>query len=183
MTQARFLPGLMSGEQIGALAMSEVGAGSDVMGMKTRAVRDKNNGDNYVINGNKMWITNGPSADVIVVYARTDDHEDDNHENVDRPHSKRRMLSAFLVPRSTPGFSPGPKFDKLGMRGSDTSELVFDNAVVPADSVLGGHGNGTKVLMSGLNLERLVSRRRREEVGGDQGRFTAISTAPAKSNI
>ena len=170
LSQARFLPGLMSGEQIGALAMSEVGAGSDVMGMKTRATRDDSTGD-YVLNGNKMWITNGPCADVVVVYARTDDTHDDS--DADRRPSKRRLLSAFIVPRSSPGFSASPKFDKLGMRGSDTSELVFDNVVVPADCVLGGHGNGTKVLMSGLNLERLV----REQVdAGERGGEKGVTT-------
>jgi isovaleryl-CoA dehydrogenase len=137
----RYLPGLMSGEHLGALAMSEPGAGSDVVSMKTRA--DKR-GDRYVLNGNKMWITNGPGADTLVVYAKTD------------PSAGSRGITAFLIEKSFPGFSTAQKLDKLGMRGSDTCELVFQDCEVPEENVLGAVGQGVKVLMSGLDYERAV---------------------------
>jgi isovaleryl-CoA dehydrogenase len=136
-----YLPKLMSGEFVGALAMSEAGAGSDVMGMRTRAVRD---GDNYVLNGNKMWITNAPEADVTIIYAVTDDQEG------------AVKLSAFLVERGTPGYSVAQKLDKLGMRGSDTAEMVLQDCTVPATQMLGEEGRGAAILMSGLDYERLV---------------------------
>ena len=138
----KYLPGLISGEHVGALAMSEPGAGSDVMGMRTTAVRD---GDHYVLNGNKMWITNGPEADVTVVYAVTNAD--------DAPSGK---LSAFIVERDFPGYSVAQKLDKLGMRGSDTSEIVLDNCRVPAENLLASEGKGAVILMSGLDYERLV---------------------------
>ncbi len=138
---AKYLPALMSGEHVGALAMSETGAGSDVMGMRTRAVRD---GDSWVLNGNKMWITNAPEADVTIVYAVTDSSDDQN------------KLSAFVVESGTQGFSTAQKLDKLGMRGSDTGEMVFEDCRVPADNLLGGEGRGAAILMSGLDYERLV---------------------------
>ena len=137
----RYLPKLISGEHVGALAMSEAGAGSDVVGMRLRA--DKK-GDRYVLNGAKMWITNGPDADVIVVYAKTD------------PGAGPRGITAFLVERTFKGFTPSPKLDKLGMRGSNTSELVFDECEVPAENVLGTVNEGVNVLMSGLDFERAV---------------------------
>lgn len=137
----RFLPKLVTGEHLGALAMSEPGAGSDVMGMRTSAVRD---GDDYVLNGSKMWITNGPQADVLIVYAVTD------------PDAGSRKLSAFLIERGMPGMSTPQKLDKLGMRGSDTSEVLFEDCRVPADHLLGKEGQGAKILMSGLDYERLV---------------------------
>ncbi len=137
----RYLPALVSGEHVGALAMSEPGAGSDVMGMRTRAVRD---GDDWVLNGNKMWITNGPEADVTIVYAVTDDSGD------------TPRLSAFLVERGTDGFRSAQKLDKLGMRGSDTSELVLEDCRLPADALLGEAGRGAAILMSGLDYERVV---------------------------
>lgn len=137
----RYLPKLIAGEHVGALAMSEPGAGSDVVGMRLRAER---RGDRYVLNGNKMWITNGPEADVVVVYAKTD------------PAAGPRGLTAFLVERGVAGFSTAQKLDKLGMRGSNTCELVFDNCEVPEENVLGGVGQGSRVLMSGLDYERLV---------------------------
>jgi isovaleryl-CoA dehydrogenase len=137
----RYLPALISGEQIGALAMSEANAGSDVVGMKLRAERS---GDRYLLNGTKMWITNGPEADVLVVYAKTD------------TRAGARGITAFLVERAFPGFSASPKLDKLGMRGSDTGELVFRDCEVPADNVLGAEGKGVEVLMSGLDYERAV---------------------------
>jgi len=135
----RYLPALISGEQVGALAMSEANAGSDVVSMKLRAERS---GDHYILNGTKMWITNGPEADVLVVYAKTD--------------AGARGITAFLVERGFPGFSAAPKLDKLGMRGSDTSELVFQDCEVPADNLLGAEGKGVEVLMSGLDYERAV---------------------------
>ena len=137
----RFLPKLISGEHVGALAMSEPGAGSDVVGMRTRA---EQRGDRYVLNGTKMWITNGPDADVLVVYARTD------------PQAGPRGITAFLIEKHFPGFAPAQKLDKLGMRGSNTCELVFDNCEVPEENVLGEVGRGVNVLMSGLDYERSV---------------------------
>jgi isovaleryl-CoA dehydrogenase len=139
--KARFLPGLVSGERVGALAMSETGAGSDVVSMKLRAER---RGDRYVLNGSKFWITNGPSADVVVVYAKT------------RPEAAQNGITAFVVERGTPGFSCAQKLDKLGMRGSDTGELVFVDCEVPAENVLGPVDGGIRVLMSGLDYERVV---------------------------
>jgi isovaleryl-CoA dehydrogenase len=137
----RYLPKLCSGEYIGALAMSEPGAGSDVVSMKLRA--DKR-GDHYVLNGNKMWITNGPDADVLVVYAKTD------------ANAGSRGITAFLIEKGMPGFSTAQKLDKLGMRSSNTCELVFQDCEVPAENVLGEVGGGVKVLMSGLDFERVV---------------------------
>jgi isovaleryl-CoA dehydrogenase len=137
----RYLPSLISGEHVGALAMSETGAGSDVVSMQTRA--DKK-GDRYVLNGSKFWITNGPVADTLVVYAKTD------------PAAGSRGITAFLVGRGMKGFSAAPKLDKLGMRGSDTAELVFEDCEVPEDNVLGTVGGGVNVLMSGLDYERVV---------------------------
>ncbi len=136
-----YLPRLASGEHLGALAMSEPGAGSDVVGMKLRAER---RGDRYVLNGSKMWITNGPGADVLVVYATLD------------PALGPQGITAFLVEKGMAGFSTSPKLDKLGMRGSDTCELVFRDCEVPAEHVLGEPGKGVKVLMSGLDYERVV---------------------------
>jgi isovaleryl-CoA dehydrogenase len=137
----RYLPKLISGEHVGALAMSEPGAGSDVVSMKTRA--DKR-GDHYVLNGSKMWITNGPVADTFVIYAKTD------------RTAGARGITAFIVEKNFRGFSPAQKLDKLGMRGSDTSELVFTDCEVPQENVLGAVGNGVNVLMSGLDYERVV---------------------------
>ena len=139
--KARYLPKLISGEHVGALAMSEPNAGSDVVSMTTRAEKK---GDRYVINGAKMWITNGPIADALVVYAKTD------------PAAGARGITAFIVERGMKGFSHGTKLDKLGMRGSDTSELVFTDCEVPAENVLGQVGRGVAVLMSGLDYERVV---------------------------
>ncbi len=137
----RYLPKLISGENVGALAMSEPGAGSDVVSMKTRAEKQ---GDRYVINGNKMWITNGPDADVLVVYAKTD------------PSAGPRGMTAFLIEKGMKGFSTAQKLDKLGMRGSNTCELVFQDCEVPEENVLGALGKGVNVLMSGLDYERAV---------------------------
>ena len=137
----RYLPGLLSGEMIGALAMSEAGAGSDVVSMKLRAAQQ---GDDYVLNGTKMWITNGPDAHVLVVYAKTD------------AQAGSRGITAFIVERGTPGFTTAQKLDKLGMRGSNTCELVFQNCVVPTANILGELGRGARVLMSGLDYERAV---------------------------
>ncbi|KRD49629.1 isovaleryl-CoA dehydrogenase [Ensifer sp. ENS10] len=139
--KARYLPKLISGEFVGALAMSEPGAGSDVVSMTLRA--DKR-GDRYVLNGNKMWITNGPDADVLVVYAKTD------------PAAGPRGITAFLVEKGYAGFSTGQKLDKLGMRGSNTCELIFKDCEVPEENVLGTIGGGVRVLMSGLDYERVV---------------------------
>ncbi len=136
-----YLPKLISGEHLGALAMSEPGAGSDVVSMKLRA--DKK-GDHYILNGNKFWITNGPDADVLVVYAKTD------------PDAGPRGITAFLIEKGMKGFSTGKKLDKLGMRGSDTGELVFEDCEVPAENILGPLNEGVKVLMSGLDYERAV---------------------------
>jgi len=137
----RYLPGLIAGTSIGALAMSEPNAGSDVVSMKLRAER---RGDRYVLNGSKMWITNGPDADVLVVYAKTD------------PEAGARGMTAFLVEKGFAGFSVAQKLDKLGMRGSHTGELVFQDCEVPEENVLGGVGRGVNVLMSGLDFERTV---------------------------
>jgi isovaleryl-CoA dehydrogenase len=137
----RYLPGLVSGQSLGALAMSEPGAGSDVVSMKLRA---EPRGDVFVLTGNKMWITNGPGADVLVVYATVD------------PSLGARGITAFLVERGMPGFSTAQKLDKLGMRGSDTCELVFDGCEVPKSQVLGEVGQGVRILMSGLDYERVV---------------------------
>ena len=137
----RYLPKLISGEHVGALAMSEPGAGSDVLSMKLRA-QDK--GGYFVLNGTKMWITNGPDADTLVVYAKTD------------PELGARGVTAFLIEKGMPGFSVAQKLDKLGMRGSHTGDLVFNNVEVPLANVLGGINNGAKVLMSGLDYERAV---------------------------
>ncbi|MEH6500071.1 MAG: isovaleryl-CoA dehydrogenase [Pseudoalteromonas distincta] len=139
--KARYLPRLISGEHIGALAMSEPNAGSDVVSMKLRAEKK---GDSYLLNGTKMWITNGPDAHVYVIYAKTEPEKG--------PHG----ITAFLVERDWAGFSRGPKLDKLGMRGSNTCELIFDNVEVPAENILGGLNAGVKVLMSGLDYERVV---------------------------
>ncbi|WP_438754130.1 isovaleryl-CoA dehydrogenase [Pararhizobium sp. O133] len=139
--KARYLPKLISGEHVGALAMSEPTAGSDVVSMKLRA--DKR-GDRYVLNGNKMWITNGPDADVLVVYAKTD------------PQGGPRGITAFLVEKGFAGFSTGQKLDKLGMRGSNTCELVFSDCEVPEENLLGAVGGGVRILMSGLDYERVV---------------------------
>ena len=139
--KAKYLPRLLSGEHVGALAMSEPGAGSDVVSMKLRA--DKR-GDAYVLNGSKMWITNGPDADVLVVYAKTD------------PAAGSKGITAFLVEKGFKGFSVAQKLDKLGMRGSHTGELVFQDCEVPAENVLGSVGGGARVLMSGLDYERAV---------------------------
>ncbi|MGA2045520.1 MAG: isovaleryl-CoA dehydrogenase [Roseiarcus sp.] len=137
----RYLPRLISGEHVGALAMSEPNAGSDVVSMTTRAEK---RGDRFVINGAKMWITNGPVADTLVVYAKTD------------PAAGARGISAFLVERGMKGFSNGAKLDKVGMRGSDTSELIFQDCEVPQENLLGALGRGAAVLMSGLDYERVV---------------------------
>jgi isovaleryl-CoA dehydrogenase len=139
--KARYLPKLVSGEHVGALAMSEPNAGSDVVSMKLRA--DKK-GDRYVLNGSKMWITNGPDADVLVVYAKTD------------TAAGARGITAFLIEKGFPGFSVAQKLDKLGMRGSHTGELVFRDCEVPEENILGGLGRGVNVLMSGLDFERTV---------------------------
>ena len=139
--RGRYLPKLISGEHVGALAMSEPGAGSDVVGMRTRAIRK---GDRYVLNGSKMWITNGPDAEVLVVYAKTD------------PDAGSRGITAFLIEKGMAGFSTAQKLDKLGMRGSNTSELVFEDCEVPAENVIGEPGQGVQVLMSGLDYERTV---------------------------
>jgi isovaleryl-CoA dehydrogenase len=139
--KTKYLPKLISGEHVGALAMSEAGAGSDPVSMRLRADRD---GEHFVLNGTKMWITNGPDADTLVVYAKT------------TPDAGPRGISAFLVERTMPGFSCAQKLDKLGMRGSNTGELVFDNVRVPAENVLGAVDGGVAVLMSGLDYERAV---------------------------
>jgi isovaleryl-CoA dehydrogenase len=139
--RAKYLPGLISGEKIGALAMSEPNAGSDVMSMRLRADWK---GDRWVLNGSKMWITNGPDADVLIIYAKNDFE------------AGARGVTAFLVEKDYPGFSVAQKLDKLGMRGSHTGELVFQDCEVPAENVLGGLGQGARVLMSGLDFERAV---------------------------
>jgi isovaleryl-CoA dehydrogenase len=137
----KYLPKLISGEHVGALAMSEPGAGSDVVGMTTRAEAKDGH---YLLNGNKMWITNGPDSEVLVVYAKTD------------PEAGSKGITAFLIEKGMAGFSTAQKLDKLGMRGSNTCELVFENCEVPAENVLGEVGGGVKVLMSGLDYERAV---------------------------
>ncbi|RID93889.1 isovaleryl-CoA dehydrogenase [Gemmobacter lutimaris] len=139
--KAKYLPGLVSGEKVGALAMSEPGAGSDVVSMKLRA--EKRNGY-YVLNGSKYWITNGPDADTLIVYAKTD------------PEAGPKGITAFIIERGFKGFSTSVHFDKLGMRGSNTGELIFDNCEVPFENVLGQEGKGVRVLMSGLDFERVV---------------------------
>ena len=139
--RAKYLPKLCSGEHVGALAMSEESAGSDVVGMKLRA--EKKN-DRYVLNGNKYWITNAPDAHTLVVYAKTD------------PDAGSKGITAFIVERDMAGFTTSPHFDKLGMRGSNTGELIFDNVEIPFENVLGEEGRGVRVLMSGLDYERVV---------------------------
>ena len=139
--KAQYLPRLISGEHVGALAMSEPSAGSDVVSMKLRA--EKRN-DRFVLNGNKYWITNGPDADTLVVYAKTD------------PDAGPRGMTAFLIEKEMKGFSTSPHFDKLGMRGSNTAELIFDDCEVPYENILGEEGRGVNVLMSGLDYERVV---------------------------
>ncbi|MBP8007143.1 MAG: isovaleryl-CoA dehydrogenase [Burkholderiales bacterium] len=137
----RYLPRLISGEHVGALAMSEPGAGSDVVSMRLTARRD---GAHWVLDGSKMWITNGPDADTLVVYAKTD------------PQAGARGITAFLIEKGMRGFSTAPKLDKLGMRGSNTCELVFEDCAVPAENVMGAEGRGVNILMSGLDYERAV---------------------------
>ncbi len=137
----QYLPKLVNGEHVGALAMSEVNAGSDVVSMRLTAKRQ---GDHYILNGNKMWITNGPDAEVLVVYAKTD------------PNEGSKGISAFIVEKNFPGFSTAQKLDKLGMRGSNTCELVFENCQVPVENRLGEEGQGVRILMSGLDYERIV---------------------------
>jgi isovaleryl-CoA dehydrogenase len=139
--KCKYLPALIEGRHVGALAMSEPEAGSDVVAMRTRAERK---GDRFLLNGTKMWITNGPSADILIVYAKTD------------PAAGAHGISAFIIEKGMKGFSAGQKLDKLGMRGSDTSELVFADCEVPAENVLGAEGRGVEVLMSGLDYERVV---------------------------
>ena len=136
-----YLPKLISGAHVGALAMSEPGAGSDVVSMRTRAIKK---GDRYILNGSKMWITNGPQAETLIVYAKTD------------PDAGARGITAFIIEKGMKGFYPAQKLDKLGMRGSDTSELVFEDCEVPEDNILGTVGKGVNVLMSGLDYERAV---------------------------
>ena len=137
----KFLPALISGEKVGALAMSETGAGSDVVGMKTIATK---NGDRFLLNGSKMWITNGPNADTLVVYAKTE------------PGAGKHGITAFIIERGMDGFSTSSKLDKMGMRGSNTCELVFSDCEVPEANILGSLNGGVKVLMSGLDYERAV---------------------------
>src|SRR5262250_3067913 len=137
----RYLPMLISGEHVGALAMSEPGAGSDVVSMRLRAEKK---GDRYVLNGTKMWITNGPDCDVLFVYAKTD------------PKAGPRGITAFIVENGCKGFKKSPKLDKLGMRGSGTCELVFEDCEVPAENLVGAENAGVRVLMSGLDYERVV---------------------------
>jgi len=139
--KAKYLPALIAGDHVGALAMSETGAGSDVVSMSLRA--EKRN-DHYRLNGNKYWITNGPDADTLVVYAKTD------------PDAGSKGITAFLIEKEMTGFSTSPHFDKLGMRGSNTAELIFDDVQVPFENVLGEEGKGVRVLMSGLDYERVV---------------------------
>ncbi len=137
----KYLPKLISGEYVGALAMSEPGAGSDVVGMRMTAIKQ---GDTYVLNGSKMWITNGPDADVVIVYAKT------------TPDAGSKGITTFIVEKGTAGFSSAQKLDKLGMRGSATGELVFDNCVIPAENMIGEVDRGVRVLMSGLDYERVI---------------------------
>jgi isovaleryl-CoA dehydrogenase len=138
----KFLPKLISGEHVGSLAMSEAGSGSDVVSMKLKA--EKRGNDRYVLNGTKFWITNAPAADTLVVYAKTD------------PNAGPRGISTFLVERGMAGFSVSKKLDKMGMRGSDTAELVFEDCEVPAENLMGREGEGARILMSGLDYERAV---------------------------
>lgn len=137
----KYLPKLVSGEHVGALAMSEAGSGSDVVSMRLSAEK---NGDHYILNGTKMWITNGPDAEVLIVYAKT------------TKDAGSKGISAFIVEKNSPGFSTAQKLDKLGMRGSNTCELIFDNCKVPAENLLGKEGSGVKILMRGLDYERIV---------------------------
>ena len=139
----KYLPKLISGEHVGALAMSEPSAGSDVVSMKLRAEKK---GDEFCLNGTKMWITNAPNANTFVVYAKTNDEAD----------KKNNCITAFIIEKNFPGFSVSPKLDKLGMRGSNTAELVFNNCIVPFENILGKHNDGVSVLMSGLDYERAV---------------------------
>ena len=139
--KSQFLPDLITGAKVGALAMSEHTSGSDVVSMQLRAEKS---GDHYVLNGSKMWITNGPDADTLVVYAKTD------------PAAKAHGITAFIIEKGLEGFSTGPKLDKLGMRGSNTCELIFENCAVPKERVLGAKNKGVGVLMSGLDFERVV---------------------------
>lgn len=139
--KSQFLPDLISGAKVGALAMSEHSSGSDVVSMQLRAEKS---GDHYVLNGSKMWITNGPDADTLVVYAKTD------------PAAKAHGITAFIIEKGLEGFSTGPKLDKLGMRGSNTCELIFENCAVAKEQVLGAENKGVGVLMSGLDFERVV---------------------------
>ena len=139
--KTRYLPKLISGEHVGALAMSEAGSGSDVVSMRLKAEKK---GDRYILNGTKFWITNGPHADTLVVYARTD------------PEAKSRGITAFLIEKGMKGFSASPKLDKMGMRGSDTAELVFEDCEVPEENIMGPLNGGVGVLMSGLDYERAV---------------------------
>ena len=139
--KSTYLPKLISGEHVGALAMSEAGSGSDVVSMKLRAEK---HGDHYRLNGTKYWITNGPDADTLVVYAKTN------------PDAGSKGITAFIVEKSMSGFSTSPHFDKLGMRGSNTAELIFDDVEVPVENILGEEGKGVRVLMSGLDYERVV---------------------------
>ena len=139
--KSRYLPGLVSGEHVGALAMSEANAGSDVVSMQLRA---EQHGDRFILNGTKMWITNGPDADVLIVYAKTD------------PNANKNGITAFIIEKNFKGFKTAQKLNKLGMRGSNTCELVFQNCEVPAENVLGVINHGVRVLMSGLDYERVV---------------------------
>ena len=139
--KTRYLPKLISGEHIGALAMSESGAGSDVVSMTLRAQK---RGDRYILNGNKMWITNGPDADTLVIYAKT------------APEKGSKGITAFIIEKCFKGFSTAQKLNKLGMRGSNTCELIFEDCEIPVDNILGEEGNGAKILMSGLDYERAV---------------------------
>ena len=137
----KYLPKLISGEWVGSLAMSEPNSGSDVTSMQLRAEKK---GDHYVLNGSKMWITNGPQADVVIVYAKTDINAGSNG------------ISTFIIEKGTPGFSVAQKLDKLGMRGSETGELVFEDCKIPAENLIGGEGKGVYILMTGLDVERLI---------------------------
>ena len=139
----KYLPKLISGEHVGALAMSEPSAGSDVVSMKLKAEKK---GDEFCLNGTKMWITNAPNANTFVVYAKTNDESD----------KKNNCITAFIIEKNFPGFSVSPKLDKLGMRGSNTAELVFNNCIVPSENILGKYNDGVSVLMSGLDYERAV---------------------------
>jgi len=137
----KWLPGMVAGDLVGSLAMSEPNSGSDVVSMQMKAEK---RGDEYVLNGSKMWITNGPSADLVIVYAKTD------------MNAKQKGISTFIVEKGTPGFSVAQKLDKLGMRGSETGELVFEDCVIPAANLMGSEGQGVYILMKGLDYERLI---------------------------